>query len=376
MTNITNIPSPCFVVEEKLLRENLSVIRDVSQRAGVEIIVALKANATWRLFPIIREYVGGATASSLSEARLVCEEFGTKAHTYAPLYTESEIDEILDCSHTVTFNSLTQYERFGKRALSRGISCGLRINPGWSPVETDLYNPAIPGSRLGVPVEELKRLPEGIEGLHCHNLCESQAADLARTLEVIEADFGHLLPCVKWLNLGGGHLMTRRGYDVEGLINTLREFRNRHPNLHVILEPGSAFTWQTGVLVATVEDIVCRGGVNTLMVNVSFACHMPDCLEMPYKPAVRGAHDPREDEKKWRIGGNSCLAGDYVGDWAFDKEPRIGDRIVFEDMIHYTMVKTTMFNGVSHPSIAILHDNGKLEIVRRFGYEDYKNRMS
>ncbi len=370
------IPSPCFVAGERLLRQNLSAIKDVAERAGVEIIVALKANAMWSLFPVMREYVGGATASSLSEARLVYEEFGTKAHTYAPVYTDSEIDEILLYSHAITFNSVAQYERFGPKSRAHGISCGLRINPGWSPVETDLYNPAIPGSRLGIPKEALTELPEGIEGLHCHNLCESRPEDLARTFEALEANFGHLLPHVKWLNMGGGHLMTRKDYDRDELVRILQAFKAHHPGLHVILEPGSAFTWQTGVLVATVEDIVVNGGVNTLMVNVSFACHMPDCLEMPYKPAVTGAHEPADGEKRWRIGGNSCLAGDYVGDWAFDREPEVGDRIVFEDMIHYTMVKTTMFNGVSHPSIAILREDGRLDVVRRFGYEDYKGRMS
>lgn len=370
------IPSPCFVAEERLLRQNLSAIKDVAERAGVEIIVALKANAMWSLFPVMREYVGGATASSLSEARLVYEEFGTKAHTYAPVYTDSEIDEILLYSHTITFNSVAQYERFGPKSRAHGISCGLRINPGWSPVETDLYNPAIPGSRLGIPKEALTELPEGIEGLHCHNLCESRPEDLARTFEALEENFGHLLPHVKWLNMGGGHLMTRKDYDRDELVRILQAFKAHHPGLHVILEPGSAFTWQAGVLVATVEDIVVNGGVNTLMVNVSFACHMPDCLEMPYKPAVTGAHEPADGEKRWRIGGNSCLAGDYVGDWAFDREPEVGDRIVFEDMIHYTMVKTTMFNGVSHPSIAILREDGRLDVVRRFGYEDYKGRMS
>ncbi len=376
MVDYSKIPSPCFVVEEKLLRRNLSVIKDVADRSGAEIIVALKANAMWSIFPIMREYVDGATASSLAEARLVFEQFGTKAHTYAPVYTDGEIDEILEYSHTITFNSAAQYERFGARAKARGISCGLRINPGWSPVETDLYNPAIPGSRLGIPAEALPELPEGIEGLHCHNLCESRPADLARTFEAIEENFGHLLPHIKWLNMGGGHLMTHKDYDRDELVRIIEAFRAHHPNLHIILEPGSAFTWQTGVLVATVEDIITNGGVDTLMVNVSFACHMPDCLEMPYKPAITGAHDPLPGEKRWRIGGNSCLAGDYIGDWAFDAGPKVGDRVVFEDMIHYTMVKTTMFNGVSHPSIAILRENGRLDVVRRFGYEDYKTRMS
>ena len=376
MTDLSKVPSPCYVLEESLLRRNLAIIRDVADRSGAEIILALKANAMWSVFPIIREYVGGATASSLAEARLVREELGTSSHTYAPVYTDREIEPILDLSSHITFNSLAQFGRFGAMALLRGISCGLRVNPGYSPVETALYNPAGEGSRLGIPSEKLPSLPAGVEGLHFHVLCESGADDLADVLAAFEGRFGHLLPHLKWVNMGGGHLMTREGYDRERLIGIIRDFRSRHPHLRVVLEPGSAFTWQTGVLVATVEDVVDNGGVNTIMADVSFACHMPDCLEMPYKPAVRGAHDPAEGERRWRIGGNSCLAGDFVGDWAFDAEPKVGDRIVFEDMIHYTMVKTTMFNGVSHPSIAIARPDGTLDVVRRFGYEDYKGRMS
>lgn len=370
------IPSPCYVLDERLLRRNLEIIKEVADRSGAEIIVALKANATWSVFPVMREYVNGATASSLAEARLVWEEFGTPAHTYAPVYTDGEIEEILRYSSHITFNSVAQFERFGPMAILRGISCGLRINPGWSPVETCLYNPCSPGSRLGITHDLLPELPDGVEGLHFHNLCESGAEELVTTLESVERLFGHLLPRVKWINFGGGHLMTREGYDRELLIGTIRAFRERYPHLRVILEPGSAFTWRTGWLEATVEDIVHNGDISTLMVNVSFACHMPDCLEMPYKPAVCGAHDPAGGERRWRIGGNSCLAGDYMGDWAFDRPPCVGDRIVFEDMIHYTMVKTTMFNGVTHPSIAILRPDGTLDVVRRFGYEDYRDRMS
>lgn len=376
MKYYNTVPSPCYVLEETELLKNMAVIDRVRREAGVEIIVALKASAMWSIFPILREHSDGATASSLAEARLVYEEYGHRAHTYAPVYSESEWEELMQYSDHITFNSLGQWERYRERALLNGISCGLRINHEYSTVETDLYNPASPASRLGIRSELLTELPNGIEGLHFHSLCESQAEDLVATLEAVEEKFGHLLDKIKWFNMGGGHLMTREGYNVDLLIETLKGFRQRHPNLRVILEPGSAFTWRTGTLVATVEDIVVGGGENTLVANVSFACHMPDCLEMPYKPAVVGAHDPKEGEKKWRIGGNSCLAGDWVGHWAFDKEPQVGDRLIFEDMIHYTMVKTTMFNGVSHPSIAIYHTDGTTEIVRRFGYEDYKNRMS
>ena len=369
------VPSPCYVLEEAELLKNMAVIDRVRREAGVEIIVALKASAMWSIFPILREHSDGATASSLAEARLVFEEYGARAHTYAPVYSEGEWEEIMRYSDHITFNSLGQWERYGQRAMLNGISCGLRINHEYSTVETDLYNPASPTSRLGIRAELLRELPEGVEGLHFHSLCESQAEDLVPTLEAVEEKFGHLLDKIKWFNMGGGHLMTRKGYNIDLLIATLKAFKARHPHLRIILEPGSAFTWRTGTLVSTIEDIVEGGGEKTLTLNVSFACHMPDCLEMPYKPAVVGAHDPEEGEERWRIGGNSCLAGDWVGHWAFDKEPKVGDRLVFEDMIHYTMVKTTMFNGVSHPSIAIAHTDGSMEIVRRFGYEDYKNRM-
>lgn len=379
MIDFNRLPSPCFLLDEQLLARNLAVIDRVRRDAPVEVIVALKACAMWSIFPELARHSDGATASSAAEARLVYEEFGQPAHTYAPVYTDSDIDEILDCSSHVTFNSLNQFERFGSKAMKRGISCGLRVNPQYSPVETDLYNPCVAGSRLGVTAAALKRsggLPQGIEGLHFHVLCESRPEHLRRALEALETNFGMWLDRVAWLNMGGGHLMTHADYDCGELIALLDGFHARHPHLRLILEPGSAFTWRTGCLVSTIEDIVESNGVHTAMLDVSFACHMPDCLEMPYKPAIVGAHDPLPGEKRWRMGGNSCLAGDYCGDWAFDREPAVGDRIVFEDMIHYTMVKTTMFNGVAHPAIAIADKTGGLRIVRRFGYEDFKSRMS
>ncbi len=372
MKETTSIPSPCYVIKERLLRRNLELIARVQERSGAEIILALKANATWKVFPIIREYVSGATASSLAEARLIAGEFGARPHTYAPVYNDRDFDRIAELSSHITFNSLAQYGRFKERAS--GVSCGLRVNPGWSPVETVLYNPCTPGSRLGI--ERLEFLPEGIEGLHFHALCESSADDLARTLAGFEERFGRFLSGLRWVNMGGGHLMTREGYDVERLIGIITGFRARYPHLRVILEPGSAFTWQTGYLLSTVEDVVLSGGVNTAMLDVSFACHMPDCLEMPYKPAIRGAHEPLEGEQRWVMGGCSCLAGDKMGDWAFEKAPQVGDKVIFEDMIHYTMVKTTMFNGVAHPSIGLIDKEEKFRLLREFGYEDYKQRMA
>ncbi len=376
MVDFQKVPSPCYVLDEQLLDANLAKIDEVRRRTGAEIIVALKACAMWRIFPELARHSDGATASSAAEARLVFEEYGRPAHTYAPVYTDRDFGEIMRCSDHITFNSVAQYERFGARACAQGISCGLRINPQYSPVETDLYNPCVAGSRLGVTAAELGELPEGIEGLHFHVLCESRPEHLRRELEAVETHFGRWLDRIAWLNMGGGHLMTHAEYDREELIDLLNGFRARHPRLRLILEPGSAFTWRTGYLVSTVEDVVVNCGVRTAMLDVSFACHMPDCLEMPYKPAIVGAHDPTEGEPRWRMGGNSCLAGDFCGDWAFERAPRPGDRIVFEDMIHYTMVKTTMFNGVSHPSIAVAHRNGSVEVVREFGYEDYRNRMS
>ena len=375
MIDFQQIPSPAYVLDEQLLDQNLATIDRVRREAGVEIIVALKACAMWSIFPTLAQHSDGATASSPAEARLVFEEYGKPAHTYAPIYTDRSIEEIMRCSDHITFNSVAQYNRFAPMAILRGISCGLRINPRYSPVETDLYNPCVAGSRLGVTPEELVELPVGLEGLHFHVLCESRPHHLKLALEAVEKHFGHLLDQIKWLNMGGGHLMTHAEYDCDELIAVLRDFKARHPHLRLILEPGSAFTWRTGYLVSTIEDIVENGGVHTAMLDVSFACHMPDCLEMPYKPAIIGGREPEEGDKRWRMGGNSCLAGDYYGDWAFDHELRVGERIIFEDMIHYTMVKTTMFNGVSHPSIAIVHRDGEREIVREFGYEDYKNRM-
>ncbi len=361
---------------------NLATIDRVRKLSGAEVIVALKASAMWSIFPTLAAHSDGATASSLSEAELVGEFFsemgGCKSHTYAPTYTDRDIDRILELSSHITFNSLNQYNRFKDRAHAKGVSCGLRVNPEYSPVETDLYNPCVAGSRLGVAKEALQELPDGIEGLHFHVLCESYPHHLRLALEAMERHYGHHLAKLKWLNMGGGHLMTREGYDCDELIDILKTFGARYPNLRLILEPGSAFTWRTGSLITTVEDVVKSGGVTTVMIDASFACHMPDCLEMPYKPAIRGMHDTTDGECGWRIGGNSCLAGDFMGEWSCDDggEPEVGDRIIFEDMIHYTMVKTTMFNGVAHPAIAIMSSEEEIEVVREFGYKDYKIRMS
>ena len=373
--------TPIYIIEEQKLRRNLRLISDVAAKADIEIILAFKAFALWKTFPIFREYIHATTASSLSEARLAFEEFGAPAHTYSPAYTDDEIDEIIRCSSHLTFNSLSQYQRYHERA--KGVSLGLRVNPEYSEVGTLLYNPCAPGTRFGVTADKLpEQLPADIEGFHCHCHCESGADVFQRTLVHIEEKFARWFPQLKWINFGGGHLMTRKDYDVDLLIRMMNDFHQRYSWLKVILEPGSAFAWQTGPLVAHVVDIVEDKGIKTAILDVSFTCHMPDCLEMPYYPDVRGAEHLEESSEYseysdycYRLGGNSCLSGDFMGSWQFDHELQIGEEIIFEDMIHYTTVKTNTFNGVTHPSIALLHEDGTLEVLRRFGYEDYRNRM-
>ncbi len=380
MTDLNKITGPCYVLEEKLLRRNLELISYVAQNAGVEIILAFKAYALWKTFPIITQYVPHSTASSIHEARLAYEEMGAKAHTFSPGYTQDNFPLIQRWSSHITFNSFSQIEQMRPlMSPNDGISYGIRINPEYSAVETDLYNPCSPGSRFGVPAAEFgDHLPQGVEGLHFHSLCEGTSYDLEKTLELIENNFARPLAEAKWLNMGGGHLMTRKDYNVEHLIEVLRSFKNRHPHLHLILEPGSAFAWQTGFLRSSVIDIVTHHGIATAIVDVSFTCHMPDCLEMPYQPAIRGAvsaEEHRPDKNTYRIGGNSCLSGDFIGYWEFDKPLAIGDEIIFEDMIHYTTVKTNMFNGIPHPSIVLQHTDGSCEVLREYGYDDYKYRM-
>jgi carboxynorspermidine decarboxylase len=375
--DFSRIPSPCFVLDEARLRANCELMKHVQEEAGVKIILALKGFALFHAFPLIRDYLPGTTASSLYEARLGHEEFGGEVHACAPIYAARDMEEMLGYLSHITFNSLSQWEQYKPQVLARRdvLSAAIRINPEYAEVSTALYNPGMPGSRLGVPADELgEHLPDGIEGLHMHTLCECGADALERTLEVVEAKFAPLLHEAKWLNLGGGHLMTRAGYEVDRLIALLKSFRKRF-ELELILEPGSAVGWDTGVLAATIMDRFERRGVKTLMLDTSFSAHMPDCLEMPYKPRVRGARDPQAGEQGWRLGGMTCLAGDFLGDYIFEREPQVGDRIVFEDMMHYTMVKTTMFNGVAHPGIGIWRESGRFDLVREFGYADYRNRM-
>lgn len=373
----SELPTPYYIVYEDRMRRNLELITCVEREAGVNIIMAFKANALWRSFPIVREYNRDFTASSLNELRLGNEELGGEAHVYCPVYTEQTIDEFLSRATHLTFNSLSQWERYGQRTLAAGVSPGLRVNPQCSVIETEIYNPALPGSRFGVTAEQLGGvLPEGIEGLHFHALCESSSYDLAKVLNAFEEQFGCYFRQLKWVNFGGGHLMTREGYDTAHLIEVLRGFRSRYPWLSVVLEPGSAWMWRTGDLITEVLDIVDNQGIKTAVIDASFACHMPDCLEMPYKPAITESVEEAEGLPRYRRGGNSCLSGDYVGDWCFRNPLKAGDRLTLEDMNHYTTVKTTMFNGIQHPDIVMCDINGDCTYLRRFTYEDYKHRMS
>jgi carboxynorspermidine decarboxylase len=365
-------------MDEERFRKNLALIRNVADKSGAEIILAFKGFAMWGVFPILKEYISGAAASSVDEARLCFEEIGSPAHTYSPVYREADFQDTMKYSSHISFNSLAQYNRFSRelRNYPRKISAGLRINPEFSEISHGLYNPCSPGSRLGVTASDLKYgLPEGIEGLHFHVLFEADSYALEKVLRVVEEKFGKFFHQIKWINMGGGHLMTRKNYDTAHLVNLIREFRKKW-GLHVILEPGSAFAWETGELVSTVEDVVENQGIKTAVLDVSFTAHMPDCLEMPYKPAILGSIVPAEGRPVYRMGGNSCLSGDVIGDWSFEAPLKPGDRIIFLDMIHYTMVKTTTFNGVHHPSIGIWTKEGKFRLIREFAYHDYKDRLS
>ncbi len=381
---INEIPTPFYIVYEDRLRSNLKLINRVKREADVNIIMAFKANALWRTFPIIKEYCTASTASSLNEMDLALDCLGNEVHSYCPAYTPLTIGRYLEGSTHITFNSLNQWERFKSDVVKHNstegkhhVSPGVRVNPQCSVIETDIYNPALPGSRFGVTADIIgDKLPNGIEGMHFHALCESTSYDLEKVLEAFEDQFGKYLPQVKWVNMGGGHLMTREGYDVEHLISLLKDFKSRYPWLDVILEPGSAFTWRTGDLITSVVDVVENQGVKTAIIDASFACHMPDCLEMPYQPKITESVEVDTSLPTYRLGGNSCLSGDFIGDWSFEKPLEIGDKLTLEDMNHYTTVKTNMFNGIQHPSIVLCRTDGECEYLRQYTYEDYKSRMS
>jgi len=376
--DFSKIKQASFILDESQLIRNLKLMKHVQEEADVEIILALKGFAMWKVFPLVKKYLAGATASSLNEARLVYEEMSCKAHTYCVGYSPEEFEEIQKYSSHLTFNSVNQFKRFYKKVKhsKSTISCGIRVNPEYSPVKILLYNPAVPGSRLGETIDNIpKKLPKGIEGFHFHTLCESTSYDLEKVLFEFEKRFGHFFKKLKWVNFGGGHLITHKDYDVDHLIKILKAFRKKYPHLKVILEPGSAVAWQTGVLVGNVLDIHESGGVKTLITDISFTAHMPDTIEMPYHPEIRGASDPIEGKPTYRIGGISCLSGDFMMEYSFDKKIKIGDQLIFEDMLHYTVVKTTMFNGIQHPDLCLWTKKKKMKLLKRFGYEDYKDRM-
>jgi carboxynorspermidine decarboxylase len=373
--DFNKIPSPCYVIDELLLRNNLQLIKKVKEATGTEILVSFKAFSNWGAFPIFKEYGFGASASSLNEARLAFEELGVKAHTYSPAFEDKDIADILRYSSHISFNSINQLQKYSKVASQNGVSVGLRINPEFSDSPYDIYNPCKPGSRFGMTAEQLgDAVPRGVEGLHFHTLFEADSFALERVLAVFLDKFGKFLPKLKWVNMGGGHLITKKNYDINHLIKILIDFRNKY-DVEIILEPGSAFTYKTGYLVSTILDIVENNGIKTAVLDVSFTCHMPDCLEMPYKPVIWGATDEIPGKPTYRMGGISCLAGDFMGNWSFDKELKTGDKIIFDDMIHYTTVKTTMFNGVNHPSIGIWNEKLSFRLIKEFGYQDYKNKL-
>lgn len=373
------IPSPCFLLDEQKLVSNLQLINKVKEEAGVDIICALKGYSLWSSFKLLKQYLAGATASSLNEALLIQDEMGIKAHTYCPVYIENEFEKLLDLSSHITFNTLSEFDRYKNKVSNHKnkISMGLRINPEYSEILTDLYNPAIPSSRLGITIDEFSEtLPEGIEGLHLHLLCEQDSFVLERVLEKTEIKFANLIKQCKWINFGGGHLMTHKDYNTQHLITLLKNFKKRYPNIKIILEPGGAIAWETGYLVSTVLDIIDKKNLKIAMLDVSFAAHMPDTLEMPYKPKVLGEVEKNIHAYNYILGGMTCLAGDYISDFYFDKQLEVGDKIVFNDMIHYTMVKTTFFNGVQHPSIGKIDLNGNFKLIKTFSYEEYKSKLS
>ncbi len=375
VTNINELPSPAFVCEEELLIKNLELLKRVQDEANVNILLALKGFALWSTFDLCKKYLKGCCASGLHEAILAKEEFGREVHTFSPAFKDEEIDEIIDISNHLVFNSFSQFDRYKERARGK-TSIGLRVNPEYSSVEVDLYNPCGTFSRLGITRKNFQEDNlEGVDGLHFHALCEQNVDALEGALKNFEERFSEFLPQMKWVNFGGGHHITREDYDVEALIKLLKDFKNRYPHLEVYLEPGEAVGWQTGYLMATVLDIV-ENGMQIAILDTSAEAHMPDTLAMPYRADIRNSDLPNVKKYTYRLGGNTCLAGDIIGDYSFDKPISVGDKIILEDMIHYTMVKTTTFNGIKLPSIVLKKSDTCYQIVNNFGYNEYKSRLS
>lgn len=373
---IAKVKTPCYVIDERRLRENLEILADVKKRAGCKILLAQKAYSAFATYPLIAKYLDGCTASGLYEARLGYEEmakpFGRENHIFSPAYRDEEFDEIAKICNHIVFNNARQYEKFKDRAA--GASCGIRINPEYSTQEHGIYDPCSEFSRLGTTIANLTELPEGVEGLHFHTLCEQNAEPLCETIVEVTKKFGKFFGRIKWLNMGGGHHITRPDYDRELLIEEIR-FTKEQFGFEVYLEPGEAVALNAGYLVTTVLDTF-RNGMNIAITDASAACHAPDVLEMPYRPNIRGAGMPNEKQFTYRLGGNTCLAGDIIGDYSFDKALSEGDRLVFEDMAIYSMCKNNTFNGMALPSIYLLRENGELALLKEFGYENFKTRLS
>ena len=369
------LPSPAYVCEEELLEKNLKLLKRVQDETGVKILLALKGFAMHSTFDLCKKYLKGCCASGLHEALLAKEEFGREVHTYSPAFKDEEIDEIISISNHLVFNSFNQLKRYKDKAFKK-VSLGVRLNPEYSSVEVDLYNPCAPNSRLGITKANFDESQlQYLEGFHFHALCEQNVDALEGALANFEKNFSLYFSQLKWVNFGGGHHITRADYDVEGLINLLKDFKARYPHLEVYMEPGEAVGWQTGYLVATVLDIV-NNGMDLAILDTSAEAHMPDTLAMPYRAMIRNSAVAFEKKYTYRLGGNTCLAGDIIGDYSFDEPLKVGDRIILEDMIHYTMVKTTTFNGIKLPSIIIKNKDNSYKVIKNFCYNDYKSRLS
>lgn len=375
--NVKELPTPCYVVDEKLLKRNLEILQTVQERTGAKILLALKGFSMHSVFPLVGQYLKGTAASSLFEAKLGFEEMGKEVHVYSPAYLDEELDELLEYSDHIVFNSFDQWEKFKDKVKnhSRKIECGIRINPEYSEIGTPIYNPCYLHSRLGVTLSNFKPEElEGIDGLHFHTMCEQNSDTLERTIKVVEEKFGEHIKKLKWLNLGGGHHITRPDYDIETLVRCIVYLKEKY-EVDIYLEPGEAIALNTGFLVSKVLDII-DNGMKIAILDTSAACHMPDVLEMPYRPGIINAGQPDEYPYTYRLGGNTCLAGDVIGDYSFKEPLKPGDKLVFCDMAHYTMVKNSMFNGINLPSIALYNEEEGIKMIRRFGYEDFKNRLS
>jgi len=376
-THVQDMPSPCWLLEETKLLNNLSIIDDIRDRSGAKVLLALKGYALWKSFPLLQPYLNGCCASGLHEAKLAHDTFGKEVHTYSPAFKAEEIDEIANISHHLVFNSPSQFKAYAKQAkqVNPNLSLGLRVNPEYSESPKEIYNPCGLYSRLGTTLANIdEEVLKDCDGLHFHALCEQSADALENVLKHFEAKFGNYIPQIKWINFGGGHHITRKGYDVEKLIKLIKNFKTTY-NVDVYLEPGEAIGWETGTLVTTVLDIV-HNGMDIAILDSSAEAHMPDTIIMPYRAEVEDAGEVGKKTHTYRLAGNTCLAGDIMGDYSFDTPLTIGDKIIFKDQMHYSMVKATTFNGVKLPSIAIKRENGEIEVVRTFGYEDFRNRLS